>query len=281
MKIYIKTLVGVLISVFWSCTDIIDVDLPVAPPRLVIEASVDWEKGTPGSEQRIKLTTTTPFFSSQKNNAVTNASVKITNNTNNTEFIFDNMNDGNYTISNFVPILNQSYTLEVVYNGETYIAEETLTPVVDVAALYQSVSGGFDDEALEINIDFDDPAGIDNFYFFRFQEQGDLLPELLDITDEFTDGNTMTVFFEKTDDDAINQQEFEVGDIANIEFYGVSERYFNYISLLIDQYESVGNPFGTEPAPLRGNCTNITNPDNYAFGYFRLSEYVNINYTFQ
>lgn len=281
MNLYIKTLVIVLISVFSSCTDVIEVDLPAAPPRLVIEASIDWEKGTDGGEQLIKLTTTTPFFSSQGNNAVTNATVKITNNNDNTEFVFNNANDGTYTIANFVPVINQSYTLEVVYNGETYIAQETLTPVVEVAEVYQSVSGGFDDQALEVNIDFDDPSGIDNFYFFRFQEPGDLLPELLDITDAFTDGNRMTVFYEKIDDEDNNQQEFEVGDVAHIEFYGVSEQYSNYIGLLIQQYNSVGDPFGTEPAALRGNCTNVTHPDNYAFGYFRLSERVTINYTFQ
>lgn len=281
MKAYIKSLIIVLILSFSSCTDVIDVDVPTAPPRLVIEASIDWEKGTSGNEQTIRLTTSTPYFSYQEINAVTNASVKITNTTDNSEFVFNNMNDGNYTISNFVPVVNQSYVLEVIYNEETYIAEETLIPVVDVAEIYQSVDGGFDDEALEVNIDFDDPVDEDNFYFFRLQEQGDLLPELLNITDEFTNGNRMTVFYEKTEDEDINQQEFMIGDVVNIEFYGVSKQYTNYIGLLIEQYESVGDPFSTEPAALRGNCTNATNPDNYAFGYFRLSEYVNINYTFQ
>ena len=47
---------------FTSCTDVIDVDVPTAPPRLVIEASIDWQKGTSGNFQRVRLSTSTPFF---------------------------------------------------------------------------------------------------------------------------------------------------------------------------------------------------------------------------
>lgn len=281
MKTYIKGLLVLITTALTSCSDVIEVDVPIAEPRLVIEASIDWEKGTSGSEQTIKLSTSTPYFNSNENNAVTGAQVKISNDTDNSEFVFTDMNDGTYAISNFIPIENQNYTLEVVYNGETYIAKETLIPVVDINEVYQSLDGGFDDEVLEVNVDFIDPIDEENYYFFKFKEQEDLLPELLDISDEFTNGNKMNVFYEKEEDDDINQEEFEVGDIANIEFYGVSEQYSNYIRLLIEQYESVGDPFSTIPVALRGNCTNPDNPDNYAYGYFRLSQVVKTSYTFQ
>ncbi|GAA4230751.1 DUF4249 domain-containing protein [Postechiella marina] len=281
MKTYIKGLLVLITVILTSCSDVIEVDVPVAAPRLVIEASIDWEKGTSGSEQTIKLSTSTPYFNSNENNVVTGAQVTISNDTDNSQFVFNDMNDGTYTISNFVPIADENYTLEVVYNGETYIAKETLIPVVDINEVYQSLDGGFDDEVLEVNVDFIDPVDEENYYFFKFREQGDLLPELLDISDEFTDGNKMNVFYEKEEDDDINQKEFEAGDIANIEFYGVSEQYSNYIRLLIEQYESVGDPFSTIPVALRGNCTNPANPDNYAYGYFRLSQVVKTSYTFQ
>jgi hypothetical protein len=171
--------------------------------------------------------------------------------------------------------------LEVIHDGQTYIAQETMISVVEIAEINQSIEDGFDDEVLEVNILFDDPADEENFYFFRFQEQGDLLPELLDISDEFTNGNQMTIFYEKEEDEDINQEEFEAGDVVDIKFHGVSERYYNYIRLLIEQYDSVGNPFSATPVPLKGNCTNPANPDQYAFGYFRLSETVTTSYTFQ
>jgi len=265
---------------FTSCTDVIEVDVPEAPPRLVIEASLDWEKSRFGNVQVIKLSQSTPFFDANSLSPVTGASVKVTNDTNNVEFIFEDQNDGTYSILTFVPIIDQSYTLEVIYNGETYIAQETLTSVPDINSIYQSTTEGFNDEVLEVNVLFDDPADIENFYLFRFQERGDLLPDLLDISDEFTDGNEMRVFYEKEEDSDINQKEFEIGDVVDINFYGISERYFNYIRLLNEQYGSSGDPFSSAPVPLRGNCTNPTNPDNYAFGYFRLTQVVTESYTF-
>ncbi len=263
-----------------ACTDVIDVDVPEALPRLVVEASIDWEKGTLGNEQTISLSLSTPYFD-DSTTLVTGASVVIKNSSNNAEFVFADMNDGNYTTSNFQPVINQVYTLEIIYNGETYLAEEVLTPVVDIAELKQARVGGFDDEALEVDILFDDPINEENFYLFKFQEEGDLLPELLAIPDEFADGNRMKVFYEKEEDEDINQDEFMPGDVAYIDFYGISEQYYNYINLLIDQYENAENPFGTIPANLKGNCTNSSNPDNYAFGYFRLTQVVKARYTFQ
>ena len=281
MKTFLKHTLLLLSIVLTSCTDVIDVDVPVAAPRLVIEASIDWEKGTLGNNQTIKLSTSTPYFSDQTNNSVAGASVKVINNTDNTEFVFIDQNDGTYSISNFVPIIGNSYTLEVLYDGQVYTAHETFIPVTDIANLYQSTEDGFESEALEVNVDFDDPANEENFYLFKFQEQGDLLPELLDISDEFTNGNTMTIFFEKGEDEDLNQEEFVPGDVVDIKMYGVSEAYSNYIRLLIEQYDSVGDPFSSTPAALRGNCINPANPDNYAFGYFRLTQVVKASYTFQ
>ncbi len=280
MKTYFKHIALVLLVIFTSCTDVIEVDVPEALPRLVIEASLDWEKSRFGNVQVIKLSQSTPYFDANSLSPVTGASVKVTNDSNNVEFVFEDQNDGTYAILTFVPVIDQSYTLEVIYNGETYIAQETLTAVPDINSVYQSTTGGFDNEALEVNVLFDDPADEENFYLFRFQERGDLLPDLLDISDEFTDGNEMRVFYEKQEDTDINQEEFEIGDIVDINFYGISERYFNYIRLLNEQYGSSGDPFSSAPVPLRGNCINPTNPDNYAFGYFRLTQVVTASYTF-
>lgn len=281
MKTY-KLYILSLISLFaMSCADVVDVDVQNALSRLVIEASIDWEKGTAGNEQVIKLSQTLPYFEELTNNEVVGASVKITNDVTGAEFVFVDQNDGTYTTSSFLPIFGNAYTLEVIHDGQTYVAQETMISVVEIAEINQSIEDGFDDEVLEVNILFDDPEDEENFYFFRFQEQGDLLPELLDISDEFTNGNRMTIFYEKEEDEDINQDEFEVGDVVDIKFHGISERYFNYIRLLIEQYDSVGNPFGTTPVSLRGNCINPSDPDNYAFGYFRLSETVTTSYTFQ
>ncbi|WP_046743464.1 DUF4249 domain-containing protein [Kordia zhangzhouensis] len=278
--IKLTVLFTVLIA-FISCDDKIDVDVPEAAPRLVIEASLDWEKGTSGNNQTIKLSTSTPYFDTTLNTSVIGASVKVTNNNSNVEYNFIDQNDGNYTIDNFVPVINDSYTLEVIYNGETYTATERLMSVAPITNVQQSLEGGFDDEVLDVTIFFDDPAGEENFYMFRIKEEGDLFAELEAESDEFSDGNTQEEFFEKARDNDDETEEYNPGDIVNIKLYGISERYYNYITLLVEQYDTGGDPFSAIPAEIKGNCINVTNEANYAFGYFRVTEFNQVTYTFQ
>ncbi len=279
MKLYIKITVLLIIASFISCEDVIDVDLQTEEPRLTVEASLDWEKGTSGNNQTIKLSTSSEYFDKDRNNAVTNATVIVTNTDTNEEFIFSNQNDGNYTINNFVPIVNNTYTLQIIYNGETYEATEKLIPVVDIKDVRQSTEKGFDDEALEVNIVFDDPEDEDNFYLFKYKEEGDLLYELEDIDDEFVNGNEVSWWYEKEDEDE-DEENFIVGDRVFVEMYGISEGYFNYIRTLIEQSEGVGL-FGSIPVALKGNCINVTNKDNYAHGFFRLTQVVKTDYIFE
>jgi len=281
MKTYFKSIVLIISIVLTSCTDVIDVEVQTAEARLVIEASLDWEKGTIGNEQTIKLSLSTPYFNSEENSIVTGAQVSVINNNNQLEFIFEDQNNGEYTTSSFVPELNHDYTLIVQYNGETYTADETMMPVADLDAIYQSTEEGFDDEVLEVNADFVDPIDEENYYLFKIQKQNDLLPVLLDISDKFTDGNQISVYYEREEDEDINQEEFAVGDIVDVEFYGISKQYYNYIGLLILQYESIGDPFSSTPVALKGNCVNTTDTNNYAFGYFRLTQKVTASYTFE
>lgn len=282
MRKFIKSLLLIASIGLISCTDVIDVEVPTATERLVIEASLDWEKGTAGNDQTIKLSTSTPYFDTTVNNIVVGASVKVTNTDSGAEYIFTDQNDGSYVISNFVPVVNNTYVLEVLYNNEIYKATETLITVASINTAEQSLEGGFDDEVLDVSIYWNDPQNEENFYFIKFSEQQENFPDFSSISDEFSNGNEMEYFFEneKEDDDG-NSTEFLPGDIVDIALYGVSESYYNYISLLLDQYYAGGDPFSSVPAELRGNCINLTNEDNYAFGFFRVSEYDTTTYTFQ
>ena len=267
MRKYLYILI--LTITFNSCEDVIDVEVPIAPPRLVVEASLDWEKETSGNNQNIKLSLSSPYFSNTPNSAVSGAKVKVTNNNDKTEVIFLDQGDGNYITTAFKPFLNQSYTLEIEYKNEIYLATETLTPVTNITNIYQSTENGFDDEAIEINISFSDPKDEENYYLTKFHDRKDLLAEFFPDSDEFTNGNEMTFFYEKIEDD--KDKELRPGDIVDIHLYGISEQYYNFISLLIAQSNDHGL-FSTTPANVKGNCINITTKNNYAYGYFRLTQ---------
>ena len=225
MNRFINFLALLLLVFFTACTDVIDVEVPSEEPRLVIEASINWEKGTSGSNQTIYLSKSTPFFETNGNVPVSGASVVITNTSDGSFFEFNDQNDGSYTTSNFVPVLNDNYTLEVVSEGETYIAQETFIPVVPILEVYQSTDK-FLPEVLEVNFDFLDPAEEENYYYIKFKEQADSFPRLLDLKDEFVNGNLISVFNERQENEDINQVEYAPGDMVNMELIGVSKRYY-------------------------------------------------------
>ena len=269
----------ILILAFTSCTDVIEVEVPTEVPRLVIEASINWEKETAGNNQGIKLSMSSPYFDSNGAVSVLGASVKITNDTDGTVFIFTDNSDGTYSTDSFVPVLNNSYTLEVINEGETFIAQESLKPVPDILSVYQSTDYFFPD-LLEVNFDFLDPESGANYYYIKFQEQADLLPSLSTLKDEFINGNLITISNERRENEDINQVAYAPGDIVNMELYGISKEYYDYMTILINQSES-GGPFDTTPVALKGNCINQTNPDTDAYGYFRITQVSKATYVFE
>ena len=271
MKNIVVNILLVISILLVSCTDVIDVEVPYAGPKLVVEASLDWKKGTVGNTQTIKLSELQPYFDDTTPYIVTGASVKVTNDSNGKVAYFIDQNNGDYVTSEFIPIVDQSYTLEIVYNGVTFAAREVLAPVVVIDLVDQSTENGFDPNVIEVNIYFRDPLEEENYYLTIFQERKELLPTLLDISDEFTNGNEMRVFYEKFTNEDTGEKELQPGDIVDIKFYGISKTYFNYIRLLIEQNND-GGPFSTIPASLKGNCINIIDPDDYALGYFRLTQ---------
>lgn len=269
MKLF-KYITIIIVTITTSCTKVVDVDLPKNPSRLVVDASINWLKGTSGNNQVIKLTTSTPYFDTNNFAPVIGASVKIINSSTFTEFVFEDQGNGNYTTDSFKPILNQEYKLEIVYNGEVYNASEVLKPVADIVSITQEVvSGGFNEDETLIRIFFDDPKNETNFYYASF-EVPNVIPDFIISSDKFSNGNKKSIQY---------REELTAKETITINLYGISENYFNFFDLLINQADSDGGPFPTIPSEIKGNCINIANPNNYAFGYFRLSEVSQTIYT--
>lgn len=270
-----------IVPLFFGCEDTVDVDVPESEPRLAIEASLDWEKGTQGNEQQIRLSMTTPYFDNDQSTPVVGASIQVINVDTEELFVFGHQGNGIYATDEFVPRLNNSYRLEVTYDNEIYLAEERLHSVVDIDELAQSRENGFDDDLLELNIYFTDPEDEVNFYIIWCQSNSDLFPFLFDFDDEFVNGNQIHFTYEKSDDPDNGQFPFEPSETAWVRLLGVSERYHDYMGLLISQSGTGGNPFGAVPATLRGNIVNTTDQDHYALGYFRVTQVATGLYTFE
>lgn len=253
-----------------GCEQTIGVDLETAAPKLVVDAAINWEKGTDGHEQHILLSTTTGYFSPVIP-TVSGASV-VVKNSGNTEFTFTDSGNGDYVCMNFEPVIGETYTLTINLNGQTLTATETLIDVPPIDKIEQEIETGIgqDEDRIDVKTFFTDPANTTDFYMTRIQTNINAIPTFRVTDDEFFQGNQ--VF------DLYLNQDIQPGNFMEIRLYGISERYFNYMAILTAMAENSGGPFGTPPATLRGNVRNLTNPSNFILGYFSLSEIDKRNY---
>lgn len=259
------------IVLFASCETIVDIPLDTANPKLVIDANILWQKGTSGSTQKIKLTTTTNFYSSAIP-VVSGATVIVTNSTN-TIFTFTEIpNTGEYVCTNFNPVINESYTLNIQYAGQNYTATEKLlaTPTIDTIA--QTTVPGFGGDVIQVKFFFQDNGAEINNYLIGIKNPAVVAPAYRAQKDEFFQGNQMFGFY--------SDEDLKAGDQLFFSLEGISLRYYNYMEKLTNIAGSGGgSPFSTPPATLRGNIINQSNENDYPLGYFHLSEIDTRNYT--
>ncbi|MES2485669.1 MAG: DUF4249 domain-containing protein, partial [Bacteroidota bacterium] len=257
---------------FTGCEEVVDIDLDTAAPRLVVDASINWVKGTTGSVQSIKLTTTAGYYQTEVP-TVSNATVFITNSAG-TLFTFTEVpNTGTYTCLNFEPQINETYVLTVVNGDQTYTATEKLYAVPEIGNIQQNNEGGFLGDEIEVRFFFQDNGAEDNWYMVRYDTEILPFPEYDIMDDSFTQGNEMFNFF--------SSEDLASGQLLDMKLYGTSERYYNYMSILLEIAGGGGGPFSTPPSTVRGNLVNQTNEANYALGYFRLSEVDAVQYLVQ
>ncbi|HEX9979231.1 MAG TPA: DUF4249 domain-containing protein [Flavobacterium sp.] len=268
----IKYLLILLMGIFAGCEDVVEVDLDTAAPRLVIDASIDWVKGTDGSTQEIRLTTTTGFYETEVP-VVTGAAVTVTNSDDIIFEFVETPGTGVYVCNNFVPELGETYELTVETGGQVYTAVETLIAAPEIDNVSQDDEGGFTGDVIEIKFFFQDDATQDNFYMTGFETNITVFPDYDVFDDEFSQGNQNFGFYMNED--------LESGDEMIFSLYGISERYMNYMDILLDISEGDGGPWQTTPTNVRGNIINQTNSKNFALGYFRLSEVDKMEYTVQ
>ncbi len=261
-----KTIYSSLLIVFLlmlSCEKVVDVDLTTSEPRLVIEASIQWLNGTPGDEQIIKLSTTTDYFSNEIP-AVSGATVFITNSSAEV-FTFSEETPGLYKCVDFNPTVDETYTLTVMYQGETYTATEKLLDTPTITRIEQDNEGGILGNEIEVKFFFNDLANQTNHYMVRIDDPYKVIPEYGVIEDRFFENNEMFGLYFSED--------LQAGDTLQCTLNGITLNYYNYMDILLEQTgTNSAGPFSTPTATVRGNIVNQTDFNHFALGYFRLSK---------
>jgi hypothetical protein len=264
MKKAIQYTVLLLSFLLLSCEEVVDVNLDTASPKLVIEASINWLKGTNGNLQKIQLTTTTGYFSNTIP-VVSGATIFITNSSKIQFNFIETPKTGEYICNNFIPVINETYVLTVIHDGATYTATEKLKSVSPISEIVQNNEGGFTGKNIEIKTYYTDPADDSNYYLYKYTYSNQNKKNYYADEDTFFQGNK---FFSISQSD-----DLKVGDEVTVSHYGISKAYYNYINVIVSiAGGNGGGPFQSPPATVRGNIINTTNTANYPLGYFAVSE---------
>lgn len=273
MKTFKRILILTIGLFLASCTEEIIVDLDTAPPKLVVDAAIEWYKNTAGNEQKIILSTTTGYYSSEFP-TVSGATIFISNSTNIIFTFVETTTDGQYECTNFIPVIGERYVLTIILNGQTYTATETLTktPLIE-EPIVQNDAGGFAGDEIEIKYQYQDDNAEENYYVNSVVNPHVLFPEYSVEDDELYNGNKIDMFYSNPD--------LVPGDVLKIKMFGTSKTYHSYFKQVILASGNDGNPFQTTPTSVRGNIINQTDASNNSLGYFRLSEVDTKEYTIQ
>lgn len=254
-----------------DCQEVVPIELDTAPPKLVIDAFLTWEKNTDGSQQKILLTTTSDFYTT-KVPKVSNAIVYVKNSDNVVFSFFEKDIPGEYICTDFVPKIEETYTLTVIHQGQTYTATEKMKSIATITNLVQNNEGGILGNAIELKTFFVDPANEENYYLFKYNYLETPKTDYFVGLDTFFDGNA---FFSISRNDKLKKD-----DKIEITHFGISKQHFNYLRILLNiAGNNNAGPFKSASATVRGNVINTTNTDNYPLGYFSLSQTSTINYT--
>ncbi len=241
-----------------SCEDVIEVEVPTSEPRLVIEANVlypqvEFDRSV---DAFVKLTLTAPFFDEEVPR-VTGAEVSVIEQQSGSVFDFIEISSGLYRAE--IDIAEEGiYTLNVVYEDQMYTATEQLVLTVPIDNLEQGDGTLLEGDETEVIITFTDDGSRDDFYFFDLDFENYVVSE-----DRFYQGSTFSFSYFYDD---VNP-----GTEIRVQIQGITKQYHDYSDLILEQTDPDG-PFATPATSVRGNIVNTTNPDNYPFGYFRISQ---------
>jgi hypothetical protein len=238
-----------LVVLFSSCEQVIDLPLRDSDARLVIEGSITDDPGS----CRVRLSRVVNYDQSNDPLLVSGASVLIYDD--GTEYSLSEMETGMYANPLLIGIPGHAYRLVVTVDGETISSTSVMNSKVEIDSISFEEQSFFMDTNLVTQVHFKDPAGIENYYRYRFTSGGPLNSEIQIDRDLFFDGQD------------INQPLFGQGpklfpgDTMFVELWGIDKGVYEYYSTL---REILGGPGPSSASP----ANPTSNISGGAMGYF-------------
>lgn len=255
-----------------ACREVIDFELPVDQPQLVIEGELTYWADDPAKNQvSVRVSNSGNYYDEDVIHPVTDASLQIDDLTTGNTYDLSPVEDqaGLYLNKSIPLALGNSYRLRVMYEGSEYESTGTILPVAEL----DSFSYRYREETtfLEEGYYFffsgrtPKERGV-NYYRFKIYEDDSLYNERGDYliqSDEFLQAEIDTL--------QLANYAFEVGDSVRIEMYSLDKNMFRYYNELVELLFNDGGLFSSPPRNPTTNIINTTDPENPPLGFFQIS----------
>ncbi len=236
-----------------SCQKVVTLDLKNADPQLAIEANL----ADDGQPCTVQLSRSVDYTQTNTFPAVSGAVITLSDDAGGLETLAETSTPGQYRGRRLLGQPGRRYTLRVESGGQAYVAACTLpAPVVAFAGLkaQKSIIGN----DIQLVPEYQDPAGVRNYYLFRQYRNGRLNKATFLQNDEYTDGKANARGLggggpngggNNSDDDA---DRLAAGDSVRVEMQNVDPDAYEYFRTL-NQTLQAGGAFSTTPANPKSN----------------------------
>jgi hypothetical protein len=238
-----------------SCKKIVTLNLNTAPAEIVIEGEVT---NLPGP-YTVTISQTVGFYADNTFPPVSGASVTISDST---LGITDSLREttpgtGIYSTQLLQGVPGHTYTLSVTSQQQNYTATSTMPMPVTLDSINFSQLSGFGNNQIDAIANFQDPAGVANYYqFVEFVNGTQITKDIFVFDDRLSDGKYIneTLY---NDTSYLFQ-----GDEVKVNMYCIDENVYNYFYQLL-QSGGTG-AFNTTASP----ANPTSNISNGSLGYF-------------
>lgn len=236
-----------LLVIFSACQKVVDINLNSKSEQIVVEGSITDQPGP----YRVKLTKTVNFSETNIFPPVSGAVVRISDDIGNSETLTETT-PGIYTGSSLHGTPGRTYTLAIISNGKNYSATSTMSFPVGIDTL--TVEKAFFGNTRFIGLQFQDTAGIKNYYRFIEIINGVPNKSIFIIDDNFQDGKKISYTLFSREDS------IKTGDSATVLLQSIDKSVYEYFNML-DQLSNGGGGSSSPANPT-------SNINNGALGYF-------------
>ncbi|MDZ7797417.1 MAG: DUF4249 family protein [Candidatus Marinimicrobia bacterium] len=232
-----------VIGLFTGCEHVVDIDLNVASPALVVEGRVIKD-----SLAFVKIHETSSYFQPDTQRCICNAQVLIREGDNTTDTL-EQIAPGRYRSNSIRGTEGMTYYLTIVYEDESFEAQSYLPSKPLIYSLSQRSFASFGEFGDSADFDFGGGTSLDSLPWFLFTNIHDD-PETEDyyMFEYYVNGEQKTGRYNVSNDENAQNDTlryspgptalFYTGDTVTVRTYAIDEGLYTYFDMLSDALSS-------------------------------------------